>query len=261
MIIADPARGDGGRALVHEGDGTNERLVLNFGNDFNQGTIVHGNLGIARTPRARLDVGDGDILVDMDRRLRFDAEDGRFFELGYDSVTDTGLVTAAGRNLELNTGWGETLTLRAGHGGVEFNIQTDAGNDVTKMQLTSAGNLELEGDLVVSGAVRGDIGPNNGSPFPRPAYDSGWVAIAAGDSQILAHNIGGNVDNYVIDMQFKTSVQTFGINNFAMGGDRSGGDTFEYGASWFGLDSTHIGVLRWPNSVSEEIRVRIWVYN
>jgi hypothetical protein len=244
LIIADPARGDGGRALVHTGDGTNERLEVNFANDFNQGTFVHGNVGIGRAPSVRLDVADGDIKVDMDRRLKFDAEDGRMFEMGYDSATDSGVITAPGRNLELNTGWGQQLTLRTGHGGIRFNIQTDAGNDATKMALTSAGDLEVSGDLVVSGAVRGDLGPNNGSPFPRPAYDSGWVAVT-GYSHTLEHAIGGNVDNYVVDVQFQSWLQ-FGSANV--------------GGAWKELISTQITVV-WEDSTYDQMRVRIWVYN
>lgn len=38
--------------------------------------------------------------------------------------------------------------------------------------------VKAEGDLIVTGAYRGPIGPNNGAPFPRPAYDSGWRAIS-----------------------------------------------------------------------------------
>ncbi|MBD3237373.1 MAG: hypothetical protein GF330_11755, partial [Candidatus Eisenbacteria bacterium] len=31
----------------------------------------------------------------------------------------------------------------------------------------------VDGDLKVTGAYVGEIGPDNGAPFPRPAYDSG----------------------------------------------------------------------------------------
>lgn len=61
--MATPSRGDGGRALVHEGDGTSERLVVNFANDFNDGvriegkTFVNGDLGIGTsTPAATLHI-------------------------------------------------------------------------------------------------------------------------------------------------------------------------------------------------------------
>ena len=48
----------------------------------------------------------------------------------------------------------------------------------------SNGNLRVDGDLYVTGACKGGIGPNSGAPFPRPAYDSGWVNIP-GDTEML----------------------------------------------------------------------------
>ena len=48
----------------------------------------------------------------------------------------------------------------------------------------SNGNLRVDGDLYVTGACKGGIGPNGGAPFPRPAYDSGWLDIS-GNSEIL----------------------------------------------------------------------------
>ena len=48
----------------------------------------------------------------------------------------------------------------------------------------SNGNLHVHGNLEVTGAHRGGIGPNGGAPFPRPAYDSGWVNIP-GDTEML----------------------------------------------------------------------------
>ncbi len=65
--------------------------------------------------------------------------------------------------------------------------------------------LEVNGDLKVTGAYKGNISSSSGSdgaPFPRPAYDSGWVA-GTGDSITLFHNIGGNIDNYVIKAEHK----------------------------------------------------------
>ncbi len=44
--------------------------------------------------------------------------------------------------------------------------------------------MNSNGDLYVTGHYRGGIGPNGGAPFPRPAYDSGWVNIP-GDTEML----------------------------------------------------------------------------
>jgi hypothetical protein len=273
------------------------------------------------------------------------------FEIGYDSATDSGVITAPGRNLELNTGWGELLTLRAGSAGMHFNIQTDAGSDATAMTLNSAGRLGIltdtpeaqlhveaaagvtgvysrsmtgkavdalttawssnewipaiygrnegagdgvygwsqsrngtvgvtssanpdhagvygtnngvgpaihaDGDLVVSGAVRGDIGPNNGAPISRPAYDSGWTEVDDGVGYSFGHFIGGNVDNYVVDVQCKDT-RGGAVDLGIQGNDHHGGT----GAHWWRLTTESIGVsVQAGEDSCGQVRVRIWVYN
>ncbi|UCE18045.1 MAG: hypothetical protein JSV84_14450 [Gemmatimonadota bacterium] len=116
-----------------------------------------------------------------------------------------------------------------------------------------------EGDLFVTGEYRGDIGPNNGAPFPRPAYDSGWRTIAQGETQTLNHNIGGDPDNYVVDLQFKGS--SGGAHQMYYGLDW---DTKDYstGGYWRDLTVTSISVYRGGDDTTiSKIRVRIWVYN
>ena len=128
-------------------------------------------------------------------------------------------------------------------------------------KLHVGGSTKIEGDLIVDGndaAFRGTIGPNNGAPFPRPAYDSGWQTINAPQSLQLIHNIGGNVDNYVVDLQFKDT-GSFGINQRYYGGVYSG--LSELGSFWQELTSTSIRVIRLKNdTVADQVRVRIWVY-
>jgi len=63
------------------------------------------------------------------------------------------------------------------------------------------------GDLYVDGAYKGGIGPNGGAPFPRPAYDSGWVNIGAYLAEVTL-NPGlpvehFNNDSFVVDLRFK----------------------------------------------------------
>lgn len=54
-------------------------------------------------------------------------------------------------------------------------------------------------------------GGGTGGSFclPRPAYDSGWIDMPkTGPSPhitALTHNLGGNVDDYVVDLQYKLS--------------------------------------------------------
>jgi hypothetical protein len=124
--------------------------------------------------------------------------------------------------------------------------------------------VRSDGDLVVSGAssaYRGNIGPNKGAPFPRPAYDSGWTAIAQDELLTLTHNIGGNVDNYVVDMMFASNgtIHNRGFGQYAYFIDET-----EYlkGAYWTGLTANTIQVKRREDdSGVNRVRIRIWVYN
>jgi len=94
--------------------------------------------------------------------------------------------------------------------------------------------------------------------FPRPAFDSGWRAVPQGIFMDFEHNLGGNVDNYVVDMQMKHSGSA-GINNLNIGTDDGAG---WFGAFWRNLTTTSITVYRESDDVAaEQIRIRIWVYN
>lgn len=113
-----------------------------------------------------------------------------------------------------------------------------------------------DGDLVVTGALRGNIGSNGGAPFPRPAYDSGWLSIAKYQCHTLNHNLGGNVDNYVVDLQFR---DPYGIHNFAFGTYHDGSE--DRGACYDELTNQSIQVCRRQDDIAvSKIRVRIWVY-
>lgn len=61
-----------------------------------------------------------------------------------------------------------------------------------------------EGDLVVTGAYRGTIGPNSGAPFPRPAYKSAWRALShSPEGETFNHGLGGNPEDYVIEFRLR----------------------------------------------------------
>lgn len=100
--------------------------------------------------------------------------------------------------------------------------------------------------------------------FPQPKYNSGWINIASLTDLFLIvnHNLSGlgysNVDNYVIDLQYK---------------DLSGNIThYDYGASvqqysgawWSNLNANTITVGWRSHHINgvqiSRIRVRIWVY-
>jgi hypothetical protein len=119
------------------------------------------------------------------------------------------------------------------------------------------GDLKVTGELDTDQALIGELevtGPAIGF-FPRPAYDSGWVAIAQVEGKWLTHNVGGNPDDYFIDMQCQDS--TYGINNQAYGGDMV--NSHAYGAYYNSATGSHIWVFREPEDTRcDMIRVRIW---
>jgi hypothetical protein len=116
-----------------------------------------------------------------------------------------------------------------------------------------------DGDLFVTGAFRGNIGPNNGAPFPRPAFDSGWLSISTGTLNVITHSLGGNPDNYVVDLQFRDAVYGRGVHNLKYGG-WTDGSLFQ-GAWWEQLTAQHIVVARGAGDIEiADVRVRIWVY-
>jgi len=95
--------------------------------------------------------------------------------------------------------------------------------------------------------------------FPRPAYDSGWVDMPktgpAPYTTTLTHNLGGDVNDYVVDLQYKSSGPGGRTNVMNMGI----GDTFYYS----NLTPTSVDLTGpiSPKSFTLSLRVRIWVYN
>jgi hypothetical protein len=116
-----------------------------------------------------------------------------------------------------------------------------------------------EGDLEATGAYKGNIrsaSATDGAPFPRPAFDSGWLTIAATTTRTIEHGVGGDPDDYFVDMWERSG--SFGRHDRGVGGDigRSG----NYGAYWKQLTSESIQVGRLSeDALAEQIRIRIWV--
>ena len=117
-----------------------------------------------------------------------------------------------------------------------------------------------EGDLAVTGAYRGRItseSGNDGAPFPRPAFDSGWVSVGQGNNRAIEHGIGGDPDDYVVDMEFRND--DLGRNIAAHGGDLRS-TTATFGAYWYSLGAQYIAVHRNADDVAAaEVRIRIWL--
>lgn len=115
--------------------------------------------------------------------------------------------------------------------------------------------LDVEGNIDVS-----NNRVKNYRGYPRPDYDSGWVTIATDETRTLTHNLGGTVDNYVVDMQFKNTTGVAGINRVFAGGDHY--YDLYLGANWRNLTSSSIQVVRNGDDVLvNQIRIRIWMYD
>jgi len=133
------------------------------------------------------------------------------------------------------------------NGGANFastsgNVGIGTTNPTGKLDV--AGNAHVRNDLVVTGAYRGTIGPHNGAPFPRPAFDSGWRRYGVDHELVtIFHNIGGNVDNYIVDTQWKEGANILGDRTVP---------------NYKNLTTSSIMVYAYTNRL---VRVRIWVYN
>ncbi|MGA9347724.1 MAG: hypothetical protein WBW48_02825, partial [Anaerolineae bacterium] len=137
-----------------------------------------------------------------------------------------------------------------GDSGIYAEEEDDAGEDWAGY---------FKGDVKVTDWLSVD-GPATGF-FPRPAYDSGWVNISQGEAKTLTHSLGGDTDNYVVDLQFKdTAGVGYGINQLRYGGEQTASGDWT-GAHWRRLTNTTIEVMRQSDDpYADQIRVRIWVY-
>ena len=90
--------------------------------------------------------------------------------------------------------------------------------------------------------------------IPPPAFDSGWRAITAGERVPVVHNLGGDVANYVVDLQFRNP-GGLGVHNQNFGGDERSYFVLDplmrcwfyetrLGAYYEGLTSTQLEVTR-----------------
>ena len=94
---------------------------------------------------------------------------------------------------------------------------------------------------------------------PDADYDSGWLHLDPGEQTTLTHNLGGDTNDYVVDVQFLSSNPSQGVNQLGLGGDDWSASRTE-GAFWHNLDAMFIRVKRNADdaSAADQVRIRIW---
>ncbi|MBN1900193.1 hypothetical protein JW926_02555 [Candidatus Sumerlaeota bacterium] len=100
--------------------------------------------------------------------------------------------------------------------------------------------------------------------MPKPDYNSGWVSLSQSASVQLNHNLGEDIMDCLVDLQFKSPL--YGINHIFYGGGDLGNspptgldEDSRMGAYWRDMDDASITVYRRPDDIyAPQIRVRIW---
>ncbi len=114
-------------------------------------------------------------------------------------------------------------------------------------------------DIQIDSGTTTNGGGTGSCCFPRPAYDSGWLTTPFGLTgefygMILVHNLGGDTDNYFVDLQRSVSgIAGPNLSNQGLG------SAFCYS---YLTDSTVI--VSAPYSAVDlvtSVRLRIWTYD
>lgn len=124
-------------------------------------------------------------------------------------------------------------------------------------------NPGLAGEMILVAKKIPDVQLNasDAGPYSRtPDYDSGWTDIGAGADKIFTHNLGGNPDDYLVDLQAYNPIG--GVHEYYLGSDSSYsfGHKDTLGYYWYNLNAASISVKRYNEDFSAvQVRVRIWV--
>lgn len=167
-------------------------------------------------------------------------------------------------------GWAESIADAVNYGGY---FQADGGQGVGVYAIGGPkGSAGLfEGDIKIAGWGNGIVFPDGsrqttaaGSSAtgevtapcgcPAPAYDSGWVDLTWTKSKALTHGLGGNLDDYVVDVQLKRNnmIGEQYITNWRVGSDFYYDRLTTNTLTVYGPDAAGADFAAW-------VRVRIWL--
>ena len=135
-------------------------------------------------------------------------------------------------------------------------------NEIRTHVWVTVGVLALAALLLFAGNV---VASDPTSPSDAAAlqditsWSSGWVDIAPGTAITFTHNLGGNPDEYAVDLWFRdTRKPGFGVHHRAYGGMDVAGQ--RHGVHWQNLTDTSISVVRQADDVAAgQVRLRIWI--
>jgi hypothetical protein len=99
------------------------------------------------------------------------------------------------------------------------------------------------------------LGPAAASSSVR-AWTSGWVPIAQDTCRIFNHSLGGDPDDYVVELWFLDTDEGIGINRANYGGMEYQGNW--HGGHWEQLTASTIKVCRQQDDrAADQVRIRI----
>ncbi|UCH62826.1 MAG: tail fiber domain-containing protein [Fidelibacterota bacterium] len=223
FVMADPARGDGGRALVHQGDGggTNDLLILNHNGDFDSGVSVEGSqLTVEGNIIANSSVGIGVSPPTVPLHVYRDGAVNQWIQSG---SSDAAMVIerAAAANasaLQFATaGSVDWSVITSGNSDLNFK----AGGSTDALSLTSSGLVGIGVSPPTAKLHIGGTPGSDGIKFPdgtlqTTASASTW-SPTGNDIYYNAGNVGiGTAPTYPLDVQadiiadYVTSVKNTG---------------------------------------------------
>ena len=112
--------------------------------------------------------------------------------------------------------------------------------------------------LALSALPTGSQAAGGEGSISGAGWGSGWVPVSPGNPETLQHGLGGDLEDYAIQMWFRDTDDGFGINTRAYGGLEQGG--VYYGALWENLTESGVEVTRSSgDDFADQVRIWIWV--